>query len=194
MFKSARENNKHLATGNTRPVATQHEKSMKYLHKVFPFVLSAVTFFSIRPVRPNPEKAAKSIWRVSRNWLYDAKTHGTTGKSHETKVHLNFTGKLKGRVATYRADFQFPSGGKKCRVTVRGSIEKGSYKRDKIPIINGVIRTENISSTCSLPDRIKKTIQNLSIPLKLGLVQKRLCATMGSEHPGKSRDCFVGKK
>ena len=128
---------------------------------------------------PGNKKAAKKIWKVSKKWLYDARATGSTGKGQSVKVKLELTGKTTGKVATYKASFAFPSGGKKCRVKVTGALEKGSYEMKKRPLLKGTIGFQKISSSCALPDYLKKKIRSLSLPLSMGLVGKKLCVSVG---------------
>ncbi len=160
------------------------------------FAMSSLLFVFLLPegfshLRADTKKASQAIWKISKKWTYDAQAGGASGKNKDIKVELTFTGKTKGKVARFKAGFSFPSGGKKCKINVDGHIDKGSYKEKKVPIVEGIISMEKISSSCRLPEAIKKKIRSLSISLQLGLVSKRLCVTIGSQDPAKSRDCFI---
>lgn len=141
---------------------------------------------------PEKRKAARSIWSASRVWKYDAAATGATGKSRKVKVDLRLTGKLKGDVATYRASFRFEVGQESCVAKVRGKLKEGSYAYAKeIPLVRGKIAFEKISSTCKLSSSMKSKVKQLTLPIQLGLVGKKLCAAIGGPPTSSTKDCFL---
>jgi hypothetical protein len=136
--------------------------------------------------------AAKKIWSTSRFWKYDARASGSTGKSHHVKVALSLNGKLKGKVATYEASFRFKVGKKTCLARVDGTLKKGSYVLHKsVAVVKGKIAFDKISSSCKLPQDLKKKVRGLTLPLQFGLIGRKLCVSVASAPNASTPDCFL---
>lgn len=134
------------------------------------------------------QKAAKAIWKHSKKWKLAAKRPGSTKDKLEIKMLL--TGRLKGKVAEFRAELKTAVDGRRCTLRFAGSLGKGSYYFVKsTPVVGGELAVALTGANCKLPEDFKEKFKIPNVALRMFLTGARLCPGIGGK-PMTTKNCF----